>query len=564
MSKSFTKCDSKSIDNITDVGISGDLTVTSPRPTAFVVEDASGNSVFVIDTVDQEVTVTNRLQVDYNGGDVQLVLARSDGSYNLQHQVRNDNEYRINNSSGSANTTVRMNGGNQLLQPLLTSQTTSPDFIIQKGDGASSYTTVHTIGNSAVSFTAPTTITNSSTTAFIVQSGSSTPVFTVNTNEADDANQDFKLTINTPVGATANPNSGYLYLDTAETMYIKSTERSSDTSNFISISNGSFQSDFYDTGINVSDYTLDMRSDATFALSVRNSASTERYFQVDADSSPKVRITITEVDAFSVSNLVGSDTLVVDTTNQQLLMDAENDVSNPAYSFIGDPDTGMYNISANTLGFSIGGSNMLQISTAESLFSNRIITSIDNTSALRIEDSSNNLICAVNTIDDRVALNKLRVLDDSGSNDYNLANTLGDLYWNGIPIFKETTTSVDAMGDGTNDFTLTTNVLTYQQVGNVITGNINIVWSSKGSASGPILIEVPSPITPRNPSVNGSITFTSLDNISFTGDILTGLIDTSGLKLYEYVAGTSSTKTQLIDTDFGSTGKFACGFQIII
>lgn len=81
------------------------------------------------------------------------------------------------------------------------------------------------------------------------------------------------------------------------------------------------------------------------------------------------------------------DVLITDTTNEQVLLISSDDVSNPAYSFIGDTDTGFYHIGANNIGISIGGTKEIDInSTRMELTSD--LSVLGNIQTLNIDSNS--------------------------------------------------------------------------------------------------------------------------------------------------------------------------------
>lgn len=55
----------------------------------------------------------------------------------------------------------------------------------------------------------------------------------------------------------------------------------------------------------------------------------------------------------------------------------------------------------------------------------------------------------------------------------------------------KTGTYTPVIGDGTNDFTLTTASGTWTMIGNLVMVDIRVVWTSKGSASGDISVSLP-------------------------------------------------------------------------
>lgn len=79
------------------------------------------------------------------------------------------------------------------------------------------------------------------------------------------------------------------------------------------------------------------------------------------------------------------DIFVVDTVNEQILVDAENDATNPTISFVGDTDTGIYNIGADNLGISTGGTLRMDVNGTRTVITQTTSSTDKDTGALIVE-----------------------------------------------------------------------------------------------------------------------------------------------------------------------------------
>jgi hypothetical protein len=121
-----------------------------------------------------------------------------------------------------------------------------------------------------------------------------------------------------------------------------------------------------------------------------------------------------------------------------------------------------------------------------------------------------------------------------------------------------TQTNVVTIGDGTNPFT-STSELVYSQIGNFVMGVVNIVWTSIGSASGVIVIGLPFTCTVDTPAYVGTAT-----NITYTNLLVGHSFSSSDINILDLGNGTSSSPTSLTHTAFGATGNIRIGFNTII
>jgi hypothetical protein len=81
-----------------------------------------------------------------------------------------------------------------------------------------------------------------------------------------------------------------------------------------------------------------------------------------------VQVTATKVSAnmqVELTNLAGTRVVSMDLSTEGALSVLNGTVALPSYSFVADPDTGMYRASANTIGFAVGGISSLTLSSTE-------------------------------------------------------------------------------------------------------------------------------------------------------------------------------------------------------
>lgn len=93
------------------------------------------------------------------------------------------------------------------------------------------------------------------------------------------------------------------------------------------------------------------------------------------------------------------------------------------------------------------------------------------------------------------------------------------------------------IGDGTNNFTTSVAVGSYYKIGHLYLYNIQITWTSKGSASGAVRISLPGTIGASNTRVSSAIGYAN--GIGFTGSYLTA--QASNGTAYSTLFGFSNT-----------------------
>ena len=116
------------------------------------------------------------------------------------------------------------------------------------------------------------------------------------------------------------------------------------------------------------------------------------------------------------------------------------------------------------------------------------------------------------------------------------------------------TTWTPTLGDGTNNFTLTTAVGKYQQFGNIVKGHFNLTWSSQGSASGDLEISLP------QSADDGHISLHLYDTLTYPASVLQIAGECKLLvgKLYGLKSNAARVTVQC--SDFGSTGSLYGSF----
>lgn len=137
---------------------------------------------------------------------------------------------------------------------------------------------------------------------------------------------------------------------------------------------------------------------------------------------------------------------------------------------------------------------------------------------------------------------------------YDLTNNNLKLYNSGWkdPVGNLLSTWTPVMGDGTNNFTLTTAKGTYTRIGNFIEFWVQVVWTSIGSASGVIQITLPTTLSASMAPPSFSIGFSN--GVTATGGVLTNAAaGTSQILFYDYVSG--SAALALTNTAFAASGE---------
>jgi len=104
------------------------------------------------------------------------------------------------------------------------------------------------------------------------------------------------------------------------------------------------------------------------------------------------------------------------------------------------------------------------------------------------------------------------------------------------------------IGDGSNNFTTTSQLGEYNVIGGRVEFDILIIWTSKGSASGPIVISLPIATTSTRLTI--PIGFTS--SITFTGMIFALK---SGANSIQIAQNNNGTVSNLTDSAFASSGQ---------
>ncbi len=111
------------------------------------------------------------------------------------------------------------------------------------------------------------------------------------------------------------------------------------------------------------------------------------------------------------------------------------------------------------------------------------------------------------------------------------------------------------MQAGGNAFTLSTNACTYQKIGNLVYISAELIWTSKGSASGVVTVSLPFAASLAR---NARIMFTVglITNIGYTHTLLVAASGGNQAVLFRDAGNTTSTSSiDLTDSAFGSTGQ---------
>jgi hypothetical protein len=182
--------------------------------------------------------------------------------------------------------------------------------------------------------------------------------------------------------------------------------------------------------------------------------------------------------------------------------------SAPALCFSGDVDTGIYNVADNDLGFVVGGFRQFEVT-------------------FSLVSSAPNFQCP-----------NLIVTDAHATNEF----------------YQEGTWTI-TMGDGTNNFTLSTNTGYYTRIGNMYYCTIHTIWTSKGSASGSIRINLPATINAsKSPRIVGTVGY--MKGILFLTQLaVIGSGGSSYLTVWD-LALLGGSPSQLTNTSFSGTGEF--------
>lgn len=116
-----------------------------------------------------------------------------------------------------------------------------------------------------------------------------------------------------------------------------------------------------------------------------------------------------------------------------------------------------------------------------------------------------------------------------------------------------TSTWSPTIGDGTNNFAMSTQLGSYTQIGDVITFTLQIVWTTKGSAGSSSNIRISLPSAPTR---SFGFFFGKVEAMTHTATsiIATGSNGQSYISLYESPAA-GATPIQKLVSDFTASGK---------
>lgn len=121
-------------------------------------------------------------------------------------------------------------------------------------------------------------------------------------------------------------------------------------------------------------------------------------------------------------------------------------------------------------------------------------------------------------------------------------------------LYSDLRTEAATIGDGTNNFTTTTAQWSWRRVGPLHIGELELVWTGKGSASGNIQVSVPSDFYPIKihsfQNATGLIYTASFPQIRMTG----------GHMIFLEYAAAGSGGVQLDNTDFATAGTIQMYF----
>lgn len=129
-----------------------------------------------------------------------------------------------------------------------------------------------------------------------------------------------------------------------------------------------------------------------------------------------------------------------------------------------------------------------------------------------------------------------------------------------IPYFKEGTWT-PTIGDGVNNFTTTTAEGTWKQTENVVEFSLRVIWTSKGSASGAIVISLSASAAAGIAPVPVSFGYT--ENVTFS-DMLAGSISASASSIDLWDIITGSGVGSVTAADCGTSGQMAISGKFFI
>lgn len=131
--------------------------------------------------------------------------------------------------------------------------------------------------------------------------------------------------------------------------------------------------------------------------------------------------------------------------------------------------------------------------------------------------------------------------------------------------FYSTGTWPVTIGDGTNNFVTSTSTGQYTRIGNTYFCYVQIVWTSKGTASGGISINLPATSnTNRSARVAASFGFcTGLIYGTSTEFIMT---NSGGSNFGSFYSNTNlgTNSIQMTDANFGTTGQIQLNFNFSV
>ena len=109
------------------------------------------------------------------------------------------------------------------------------------------------------------------------------------------------------------------------------------------------------------------------------------------------------------------------------------------------------------------------------------------------------------------------------------------------------------LGDGTNNFTLTTASCTYYLISSFVIVNMRVVWSSIGSATGGLRLALPATVGTSTQRASCTIGFAN--GVGFTGNTLTATASSLTQYATFYGISTSGVVTQVNASACASTGE---------
>jgi hypothetical protein len=139
-----------------------------------------------------------------------------------------------------------------------------------------------------------------------------------------------------------------------------------------------------------------------------------------------------------------------------------------------------------------------------------------------------------------------------------------DLVVSGVtasPFYEEKKYNV-TIGDGTNNFTTSTSDGEWIRIGNFVSVSINLVWTSRGTASGPIQVSLP--FTVGADCLRNPVTVGYCSGMNWTVQVAAGAdAGDNFVKLFN-LDKTDGAAIRLADTNFANSGELHLSGQFCI